>query len=403
MQIFRNDHAVHDGSAPRDGRGPAGSRNPRRFHRSIEGYESSRLVEVAGISRRVGIGRVLVKHEQARFGLPSFKIIGASWASYCALCARCGHDPAQQLGIAELRAELARLGLGGDGVGHGGDGGRLTLVTATDGNHGRAVARAASWFGLAAHIYVPHDTVSARIDAIRSEGATLTVVDGDYDEAVHIAAASAGEDRLVISDTSWPGYTEVPTWISEGYTTIFEEIDEQLAEHRWGTPDAFVMPVGVGAFALASLDHWPSGAPVGPVRIAVEPTAADCLYRSLVAGEPVTVPGPHESMMAGMNCGTLSMVAWPTMRDRFDWCVTIEDEAAAEAMRLLAAEGLVVGETGAASVGMLLALAEHSPDTLAEMGLGPDSTVVCLATEGATDPRNYEAVVGVAPSAVTTR
>ncbi|MFN8051768.1 MAG: diaminopropionate ammonia-lyase [Acidimicrobiales bacterium] len=356
------------------------------LHRAIAGYEPTALVSLPGLAGRLGVGRVLVKYELERFGLPAFKILGASWATYRLLSQRYeqqhGHPPEATTfeGVREAFRDL----------------GPVTLTTATDGNHGRAVARAAKWFGLGADIYMPAGTVPARVTAIESEGARVTVIDGDYDEAVELAASTANDDRLVVSDTSWPGYEQVPRWTSEGYLTLFAEIDEQLGS---GAPDAFVVPVGVGGLAQAALDHWPSGPPDGPVRIAVEPTAADCLYRSLVAGEMVSVPGPHDSIMAGMNCGTLSMVAWPAMRDRFDWCVTIENDAAADAMRALAAEGLVVGETGAASVGALLALAAEQGD-LAGLGLGAGATVVCVCTEGATDPVNYEAIVGKAPSEV---
>ena len=368
---------------------PAGAlRAPRSLHRLVKAYAPTRLVDVPSIAERTGLGRVLVKHELNRFGLPAFKIIGASWATYRVLAARYAavHGAAPEAtSFAALCAAFSEFG-------------DLTLVTATDGNHGRAVARAAAWFGLGADIYMPAGTVEARVRAIESEGARVTVVDGDYDLAVATAAATASADRLVISDTSWPGYTEVPTWIAEGYATIFGEIDRQVFDAvDSSVPDAIVIPVGVGAFLQAALDHYPAGPPDGPVRIAVEPLAADCLYRSLEAGEPVTVPGPHDSMMAGMNCGTVSMIAWPTMRDRTDWAVAIEDAYAADAMRLLADAGLVVGETGAGTVGALLAIADASPASFADMGLGPDSTVVCVCTEGATDPVNYGRIVGTAP------
>lgn len=363
---------------------PAGAlATPRQLHRLLDGYTPSPLVDVPVVADRTGLGRVLVKHEANRFGLPAFKIIGASWATYRLLAARyaAAHGSAPAAGsFDELRDAFAEFT-------------GSTLVTATDGNHGRAVARAAAWFGLAADIYMPAGTAAARIEAIESEGARVTVVDGDYDLAVTTAAATAGPDRLVVSDTSWPGYTEVPTWIAEGYATIFGELDEQLAAAD-AQLDGIVVPVGVGAFLQAALDHYPTAPPAGPVRLAVEPLAADCLYRSLEAGEPVTVPGPHDSMMAGMNCGTVSMIAWPPMRDRTDWATAIEDAYAAEAMRALADAGLVVGETGAGTVGALLAIAAESPDSFAAMGLGPESTVVCICTEGATDPVNYGRIVG---------
>lgn len=395
MQLLANPNVLA-GSPPVSGALPPGAAQgiepgtltiPAQLHQLIDGYEPTPLVSLDALAAELGIGRLLVKHEAQRFGLPAFKIIGASWAIYRVLATRYhdvhGHAP-PATDFAQLR----------DAFGEFDD---LTLTTATDGNHGRAVARAASWFGIAAHIYMPAGTAAARVAAIEGEGATVTVVDGDYDLAVETAAATGGPDRLVISDTSWPGYVDIPQWIADGYSTIFGEIDTQLDANGWAPLDAFVVPVGVGALASAALAHWPSGAPDGPTRIAVEPTTADCLYRSLIAGEPVTVPGPHESMMAGMNCGTLSMIAWPAMRDRFDWCITIDDEPAAQAMVALDAAGLVVGETGAASVGALIAVAQHAPGGLAAIGLGPDSTVLCICTEGATDPVNYEAVVGHPP------
>lgn len=385
MPLLRNPHVLpqadHDRAVPLVD-GPFA--RPLDLHRSIPGYEPTALVSLPSLAERARAARVLIKHEGRRFGLPAFKVMGASWAVYRELLRRHGGTVTATT-FDDLVAALTVPG--------------LTLVTATDGNHGRGVARVARWYGLGAHIYMPAGTVTARIEAIESEGATVTVVDGDYDLAVELAAASATPDRLVVSDTSWPGYTDIPRWIAEGYSTIFAEIDGQLASSGWAQPDGFVVPVGVGALAEAALDHWPVGPPAGPVRIGVEPTAADCLWRSLEAGEPVTVPGPHRSMMAGMNCGTLSMVAWPVMRDRFDWCVAIDDAPAADAMRLLADAGVVAGETGAASVGALLDVAAGG-DGLSPLGLGPDATVVCICTEGATDPENYEAVVGRSPAAV---
>ena len=397
MRLLRNphvlDHPETDGaSAPAH---PGGLRHPTDLHRLIDGYRPTPLVDLPALAERLGVGRVLAKYEAERFGLPAFKILGASWATYLALAeryrAQFGEAPPTAT-FDELRAALARLGA-------------LTLTTATDGNHGRGVARMAAWLGFDADIYMPAGTVDARVEAIESEGATVTVIDGDYDEAVATAAATADDDadRVVISDTSWPGYVDVPTWIAEGYATIFGEIDDQLAAADLGPLDAYVVPVGVGAFAKAALDHWPAGPPDGPLRIAVEPLAADCLYRSIAAGEPTVAPGPHDSIMAGMNCGTVSMIAWPVMRDRVDWCVAIEDDYAAEAMRALAAEGLVVGETGAAALGALLALLAEAPDGLAAVGLDASSTVLCLCTEGATDPVNYERIVGSAPDAIAAR
>lgn len=385
MRLLRNPHVTDLPDA-------GDAADPTPFHRSIPGYAPTELISVPSIARRIGVGEVLVKHEAERFGLPAFKIMGASWATFRLLAHRFETDHGEAPDASTF--EAARTAFA--------EYSGLTLVTATDGNHGRAVARAATWFGLAADIYMPAGTAAARVEAIESEGATVTVVDGDYDHAVATAAATAGPDRLIVSDTSWPGYTDVPTWIAEGYRTLLAEIDEQVAAAPGRRADAVVVPVGVGALAQAVLLHWPEPPPTGPVRLSVEPDGADCVLQSLAAGEPVTTPGPHHSMMAGMNCGTVSMVAWPTMRAGFDWAVAIDDDPAADAMRLLAAEGIVVGETGAGAVGALLAIAD-GPGGVGVLGLTGVSTVVCLCTEGATDPTNYERIVGRPPGNVAAR
>jgi diaminopropionate ammonia-lyase len=242
--------------------------DPRAFHRTLPGYAPAPLISAPELAREWGVAAVHLKDESARFGLPSFKAMGASWAIRRAL-------------------EDARP---------------HTLVCATDGNHGRAVAWMARQHGLKAHVLVPRGTAPARIEAIAHEGAEVTVVDGDYDEAVRRSARLQDDGHLLVSDTSWPGYTEIPARVIEGYHTIFAELAEQLPE----PPGAVFVPVGVGALAAAAARALRPG----PTRlVAVEPDTADCLRRSIAAGEPVTVPGPHTSTMAGLNCGTPSALA----------------------------------------------------------------------------------------------
>ena len=189
-------------AAPVDG-------HPRSFHRRLPSYAVTPLVDVPAVARETGAARVFVKDESSRLGLPAFKILGASWAAYRALADRLGHEP-EWHDVEQLQAAFAPLGA-------------LTLVAATDGNHGRAVARVARLLGYRSRILVPAGTRGARIDGIASEGATVTVVDGTYDDAVATAAACASDDALVISDTAWPGYDVVPRRVIDGYSTIFEE------------------------------------------------------------------------------------------------------------------------------------------------------------------------------------
>ena len=340
---------------------------PLAFHRKLPGYAPTPLVDAPALAAELGLDHLWVKVESERLGLPAFKMLGASWATYRLLVTRLGVEPSWTT-VDELRAALEPVG-------------PLTLAAATDGNHGRAVARVAALLGYRARIFVPGFTAAARIEAIESEGATVTVVDGTYDDAVRESAAIASDDVLVVSDTSWPGYTDVPRWVIDGYSTIFAEIDAE--------PDVVVAQMGVGALTAAVCDRYAATATV----IAVEPLNAACGLTSARAGAPTEVPGPHDSIMVGLSCGNVSIVAWPTVQAGVDVFVAIDDPAAERAMRDLAAVDVVAGETGAAGLAGLRALAESPHDSVVR---GRQALVIC--TEGATDPAAYERIVGQPPN-----
>jgi diaminopropionate ammonia-lyase len=359
-------------------------RAPLGLHRRLPGYVVTPLADAPALARANGVGRVWVKDESARLGLPAFKLLGASWAAYRALAARLGRDPEPWASVDELRRTLAPLR-------------PLTLAAATDGNHGRAVARIAALLDLDADVYVPKGTAAARIAAIEREGARVTVVDGDYDAAVASAAATAGNRCLAIQDVGWPGYEQIPAWVVEGYATIFWEVDDQLAARGEEGPDVVVVPIGVGGLAAAAVRHWRRRGLRRPPRLlGVEPLAAACVLRSLRAGRVVTVPGPHDSIMAGLNCGTPSLVAWPLLRSGLDAVVAVADERARQAIRDLAAAGIVAGETGAASLaGLAEATGGRAASRLRDaLGLGAGTRVLLVCTEGATDPEAYHRIVG---------
>lgn len=318
------------------------------FHRSLDGYQPSPLVDSPQLADALRVGRVLLKVETDRFGLPAFKILGASWAAENLLDGR-------------------------DGV---------TLVTATDGNHGRGVARVARMRGLKAHILVPAGTAQARIDGIAGEGARVEVVDGSYDDAVAKAASMADAEHVVLSDTSWPGYEDVPRWVVEGYETIFAESDAQSGDV---VPDVALIPIGVGSLGVAAAAHWPRER---PRLVGLEPTTAACALESIRAGEPVVAPGPHESMMAGLNAGTVSQLAWPVLRDRFDAFCALDDSWAEEGMRRLAAVGVEAGEVSGGTVGAALALCGDD-GARASLGIDERSTVWLVLTEGLTNPESW--------------
>ncbi len=347
----------------------------------MPGYARTPLVASPELARRTGTGRVLVKNEQYRLGLPSFKILGSSWGIHRTLCERLGLDPA--ISFEELRRAVGPLR---DHV----------LTCATDGNHGRAVAHMARLLGMRARIYVPVDVSASRSAAIESEGAEVVRVYASYDDAVRYVAVQADRDSraILVSDTAWAGYETVPRRVIDGYSTIFQEVDEQLAELDLDPEDAVdlvIVPAGVGAFAAAVGLHFGSRA---ATRIAtVEPDAADCVHRSLAAGVRTTVHGPHHSIMAGLNCGETSVVAWPILRGTVGATITVDDDAVREAMRIFAGCGIESGESGAASLaGALLVTAD--PGFREDLGLTQESTILLLNTEGASDPASYLSIVG---------
>jgi diaminopropionate ammonia-lyase len=354
----------------------APSRAALEVHRRLPGYTPSPLIELPEIAEDLGLERLWLKDESSRLGLPAFKILGASWAVVNAVLQRLGitsDDWASIDELAELAAPLRPM----------------TLACATDGNHGRAVARMARWLGFGAIILVPSDMAPARVEAIRSEGAEVRVIDGSYDDAVDASAHLASDRCMVISDTAWPEYEDVPRWVIEGYSTILWEVDDALAELGEPGPDLVAVQIGVGALAAAVVRHYRRpGVEPRPVIVGVEPNRAACMTASVEAGEPVQILGPHDSIMSGLNCGVPSPLAWPVVSRGIDRFVVIEDERARRAMRDLARSGVVAGECGAAGLAGL--------QTLQEIEFLPPGSKrsLIISSEGATDRDAYEQIVG---------
>lgn len=314
------------------------------FHRSLPGYAPTPLVVVPELAAELGVGRVLVKDESSRLGLPAFKVLGASWA---------------------CRQVLER---------HPG----VMLVTATDGNHGRAVARMAAHFGVKATVFVPDVMLPSTAARIADEGANVVRVDGDYDAAVRQAAefADAQSGRALVQDTAWEGYEQVPAWIVEGYKTLLEEIDAQLTE----PPNLVAVPVGVGSLVEAVMRHYRRPGSTRPIVLSVEPDTAASLLASLTADRPVTVP-TAATVMTGLNCGTISSSAWPVLRAGCDAAVAVSDDEALRAVEDLGRLGISSGPSGAATLaGVRAALA--IPHRRADLELDADAVVVLLSTEG---------------------
>jgi diaminopropionate ammonia-lyase len=313
------------------------------FHRSMPGYAATPLLEVPALARQLDVDALWVKDESDRFGLPAFKVLGASWAVNRAL------------GPARTFAELASLVAGR----------RLTLVTATDGNHGRALAYLARLLGLAARVYVPAGLPDATLQAIRDEGASVVDTGRPYDDAVQVAAASAGDGDVLIQDTAWPGYEDVPRWIVAGYSTLFAELDAQLPSE----PGLVVVPTGVGSLLQSAIEHY--RAPGRRTTIlAAEPATAACVTTSLAAGRPITVDTSAPTIMAGLNCGTVSATAWPTIQHGLDAAIAVTEAETRAALSLLHTHNIPAGPCGAASLAALQAADLEA------------STVVLINTEG---------------------
>lgn len=292
------------------------------FHRALPGYAPTPLRELAP--------GVFVKDESGRLGLPAFKVLGASWAVERALRAEAGREPVH------------------------------TLVAASAGNHGRAVAHVAAQRGLAARIFLPPRSASARRAAIACAGAELVVVDGSYEDAVALAVAEGAETGVfVLADVGDSGAAE---WVVDGYATLFAELADQAK------PELVLVPAGVGSLAAAATRF---GAAAGVEVWAVEPETAACVTASLAAGEPVAVPTPG-TCMAGLDCAEVSLAAWPSLRAGLRGTITVSDEGARTAMADLAAAGLAIGESGAAPLA-----------ALPQLDRG-DRTVALIATEGLT-------------------
>jgi diaminopropionate ammonia-lyase len=330
----------------RDWTCPAAPDEAHAFHQSLPDYSPTRLVPVPELAAELGVGRVLVKDESSRLGLPAFKVLGASWACRQVLRQRPG----------------------------------VTLVTATDGNHGRAVARVAAHFGVDATVFVPQVMLPQTAAHIADEGAQVVWVDGDYDAAVRRAAAFADErpDRALVQDTAWDGYKQVPAWIVEGYQTLLKEVDAQLG----GAPDLVAVPVGVGSLAEAVVRHYRRPGAAHPGVLSVEPDTAACVLASLIAGRPTTVP-TAATVMAGLNCGTTSSSAWPVLRAGCDAAVAVSDEDALRAVADLDRLGVSSGPSGAASLAGVRAVVTE-PERRALLGLDDNAIVVLLSTEGNT-------------------
>lgn len=340
-----------------------------RARRTIEawpGYERTPLVRLPHLAQRSGLGAVWYKDEGSRFGLKSFKALGGAYA------------------VQEL---LARLGL---------PPGEVTVTCATDGNHGRSVAWGAQRFGCRCRIYI-HATVSeGRKRAIEAFGAEVVRTPGNYDDSVRQAATDAAQNGWhVVSDTSYPGYTDIPKDVMAGYMLMAEEAFDALPE----PPTHIAVQGGVGGVAAAVLaTSWLRWGAARPRFVVVEPERAACIAPSLAAGERRAAAGDLDTLMAGLACGEVSLLAWDVLHAGCDDALVIDDQAAVTVMRDLANPAgddpaLVAGESATCGLAGILAAAER-PDLATALRLDRSSRVLVFGTEGDTDEALYQELVG---------
>lgn len=362
------------------------------FHRTIPGYQPTPLVSLPALARELGVDKLWVKDESKRFGLNAFKALGGSYAIARWMGERLGLEDGT-LTFEALTAPESREKLG-----------EVTFVTATDGNHGRGVAWAARELGQRAVVYLPKGSAWERLENIRTLGAQAEITELNYDDAVRLAAQKSEENGWVlIQDTAWPGYEQIPAWIMAGYTTLAGEIFTQLEQAGEEPPTHLFLQAGVGSFAGAvlgsALCRWGRSCPVTCI---VEPDRADCLYRTAKAADgklhPVT--GAMDSMMAGLCCGEPCTLAWDILGPCTDAFLSCSDDYAALGMRLLGRPRgsdpvIISGESGAVGVGVLAAILQEEAlhDLRWTLGLGERSRVLCISTEGDTDRANYRKIL----------
>ena len=348
----------------RDWRCEAPSEAVATFHQSLTNYSYTPLIELPTVASELGVARVFLKDESARLNLAAFKVLGASWAVAQALT-----NGAEPTSLAQVAEAIVRNN-------------PPTLVAATDGNHGRAVAHMARQLGLECSIVIPRGVSDQAIANVRNEGALVEVLDATYDEAVDRAKEITAQrnNGIHVQDMSWDGYVDIPQWIIDGYTTLCTEVDEQLREIDAYPADLVAVPVGVGSFLHSVVAHYRSRPDSTPSVLSVEPDVADCVLQSLTTGQLTSVD-TGVTIMAGMNCGTPSSDSWPYHQAGVDAAVSLTDEQTRDALKTLHALNVDAGPCGAATLaGVRTALS--TTERRAALGINSESVIVLLSTEG---------------------
>jgi len=364
----------------------------RAFHESFPQYSVTPLAALNGLASELGVGGIYIKDESHRFGLNSFKALGSTFALASFIADTVGRSIAElnynALTSPEVKCEL----------------GEFTFFAATDGNHGRAVAWAASQIGQKSVIFMPKGCPQIRLENIRREGAQADITSLNYDDTIRFTAEQANKTPrgVIVQDTAWDGYEDIPGWIMQGYSVMALEACEQL--HTLNiTPTHMFVQAGVGAFAGSAqglvANFYGRGC---PVTFVVEPSAADCHYRSVIRGDgiPVHVSGDMDTIMAGLACGEPNLISWDILKNKSSYFISMGDHLAARGMRVLGAPlkgdpRVISGESGASTLGFLTELLtnDNLEDLRKQAGIDKNSQILLFSTEGDTDPENYQRIV----------
>ncbi len=365
----------------------------RLFHGSFPQYSVTPLARLDGMAKYLGLGGLFVKNESYRFGLNAFKVLGGSFAMGRYIAKEMGRD-VSEMTYDYLTGETFRKEFG-----------QATFFTATDGNHGRGVAWAANKLGQKAVVHMPKGSTKPRFDNIAREGAQVTIEEVNYDDCVRMAAAEAArtEHGVIVQDTAWEGYEEIPSWIMQGYGTMAGEAAEQLRQIGVNRPTHVFVQAGVGSLAGAVVGYFTNLFPNDPPKfIIMEAQAADCLYQGAMAGDgsPRVVDGDLKTIMAGLACGEPNTISWDILRNHAAVFVSCPDWISAKGMRMLGAPvkgdpAVISGESGAVGMGLLAAMLEGGEyqDLREAVGLDRHSQVLMFSTEGDTDPEKYRRVL----------
>lgn len=363
------------------------------FHKSFPQYTITPLAQLDGMAEYLGLGGLYVKDESFRFGLNAFKVLGGSFAIGQYIAQRLGKDIGE-LSYDYLTSESFKNTFG-----------QATFFTATDGNHGRGIAWAANKLGQRAVVHMPKGSSKARFDNIKKEGATVTIEDINYDECVRLAAKEAEEteNAVIVQDTAWPGYEEIPNWIMQGYGTMAAEVDEQFRSYGINKPTHIFIQAGVGSLAGAIVGSFVNLFPNDPPKfIVMEARAADCFYRSALAGDGRLrrVEGDLSTIMAGLACGEANPISWNILKNHVTAFLSCPDWMSARGMRMLGVPvkgdpTVISGESGAVGMGVIAALMETDEykELRTYLGLDRFSQVLMFSTEGNTDPMKFRKVL----------